>query len=176
MKDDKKITNLIFIIIILFLVAINIYIYIVNNKTTIVESINNKTVNDYYNDMASNEEVAQSITNNLNTMSERNRMQTYIGTYLTLIENQKYDEAYAKLNTTFKSTYFPTIEKYEEYIKSKYPKEIGVTYENIERQGEYYIVTIKLYDTSDSKYSTMEQRIVIKETGNNIYEISFQVK
>lgn len=174
---NEKIKRLCLLILVLILMAINIYIYLINNKTSNQKSNqNNVSTNQNVNStVASNEEVTNALESKIADMGERTRMQTYYGQFINLVETGKYDEAYEKLNKKFKTNYFPSVDKFKEYVVSKYPKNIRLVYTNIDRQGEYYILTVTVYDSFDENYQSFQQTVVVKENGNNDYEISFQV-
>lgn len=175
--EKNKIRNLILIIILLILIAINIYVYIIHHtEETQVANINN-IVNESTNySIATEEQTTNSLETKISNMTERNRMQTYFGQYITYIESEKYETAYSKLNASFKEKYFPTIDKFKEYYKTKYPSISNLTYSNIERQGEYYILTVTVSASLDTSFKSFEESVVIKENGNNDYEISFKVE
>lgn len=168
---DKRIKTIILIIIVLILIAINIYIFIIHNKTNKEVASENQIEENLTNEVSSSNLLEQKIS----TMSERSRMQTYIGQFILLLSKKDYDGAYAKLNPDFKTNYFPTVDKFKEYIIQKYPKTISINYTNIERQGQFFIVTLEISDSFSSDYTTITQRYVIEEKGNNNYLISFQV-
>lgn len=123
------------------------------------------------------EEEEQEEIKELKTLGERDRMERYFGKYIECIESQNYLEAYDLLNQEFKQNYFKTIEEYTKYIEEKYPEMIAVEYTNIERQGQYYVLFVKITDllgrTDDAK--TLEQKIVIYEKDYNDFELSFSV-
>ena len=88
------------------------------------------------------EEVKEERITDLKSMGEADRMYTYFFEYLGMIEWGKYEEAYNILYDDFKKQYYPTIESYINYAKKTYPDFMSIKYEGIERQGEYYILTV----------------------------------
>lgn len=182
---NKIIKNLIFAIVILILIALNIYIFISNNskkkendrkeENELNQAMSGYSVNDYsVNDVATKEQYENSIKEVLQTKTEKTRMQTYVGEFLDFIDFGKYDNAYSLLNSDFKTNNFKTIDDFKKYCAENFPKDIALNYVNIERQGEYWIVTADIWDTSNIDYSTIEKRFVVKENGNNDFTISFQ--
>ena len=109
-------------------------------------------------------------------MGERNRCQTYIGEFLSWIEEGNYDKAYNVLNSDFRTNYFPSVDEFKQYVLSHFPKNSVLQYDDINRQSPYYIVTVTMDDDLDSSFATLKQRFVVKENGNNDFEISFQVQ
>ncbi|MBR6033564.1 MAG: hypothetical protein IKP28_02325 [Clostridia bacterium] len=117
----------------------------------------------------------EKITDYVRTRGEKERMQVYLSEFLKHIEKGEYKEAYSRLYTKFKRNYFPTLETFTEYAKKYYSSFMSVTHEDIQRQGKYYILTVKIKDLAITQYE-IEQMYVIYEKGLNDYYISFQVK
>jgi len=121
----------------------------------------------------------------LSTLGERDRMQYYCGKFFNYIYKAKYEDAYKLLNSDFKSNYFPTQEEFEEYIENAFPTFYGIEYDDISRQGDLYVLRLKIVDftnvgKSESESTNEEedniQRVVIRENYYNDFEMSFQVK
>ena len=172
---DKRIINILLTILVLILIAINIKIYINNHE--IENNIDENTTNVNNINMQNNieENIQNTITTKVADMSERSRMQTYFGTFISYIEEKDYESAYGLLNESFKNNYFSTIEQFENYMK-KYPKDIAVDYKDIERQGELFVLTVEIKDVFNNDTPKITQRVVIRELGVNKFTISFQVE
>ena len=184
MKD--KTTILLSIAILTFLVC-NIALYA--NKI-LSPSIHNKSIEQQYQNylnqrieqeqeqediVVSDEEMAEEQLKDLKSMGEQDRMYTYVHTFLSYIESSDYKSAYDLLYSDFKEQYFKTQNEFEEYVKKKYPQFMKLEYESIERQGEYYIVSVLISSEIASDNPTIQQRFVLHENDFNDFEISFQV-
>ena len=124
----------------------------------------------------SEEEIEKDRITDLKSKGEADRMYTYFNTYITYVQGGYYEEAYSKLYEDFKAQYYPTLEDYTNYVKQRYPQFLGIEYASIERQGEYYILTVNITDTlATENFLTLQQKFVIHEKGINDFEISFQV-
>ena len=122
MNDKKKLVYIILTIIILLLVAINIQIFISHNfKEENNVSEENIITNKIYN-TTSEEEDFNNRKNKIASLTERQRMQTYFGEYISAIENKDYEKAYSLLYDNFKNNYFPTLLDFANYAEAKYPK------------------------------------------------------
>ena len=139
---------------------------LVANKTTVIEE-NNTAVQVPKTD--------EEIIKKLSTMGERDRMEYYCGEYFNHIEKKEYQAAYNMLYGEFKQRYFPTLEKYQEYVEKTYPSSWVLEYDDITRQGNIYVLRLKVGDALGSKEDTKVQRIVIKENNYNNFVMSFQV-
>lgn len=171
---DKKVINILLAIVVLILLAINIKIFINNHK----EKADVEQNSDVENSMIQNieqDDTQNVITSKVEDMTERSRMQTYFGTFISYIEEKNYESAYKLLNENFKNNYFSTLEQFETYIQ-KYPKDIAVDYKKIERQGELFVLTVEIKDVFNKEVQAITQRVVIRELGVNQFTISFQVE
>lgn len=117
----------------------------------------------------------EELVKKLATMGERDRMEYYCGEYFKHIEKQEYEAAYNMLYDEFKKNYFPSLEKYEEYVKKTYPESWVLEYDDISRQGNIYVLRLKVGDAFGSKDDVKVQRVVIQENNYNNFIMSFQV-
>lgn len=127
-------------------------------------------------DEISQEDIAKEQLTNLKSMGEEDRMYTYFYQYITMLQGEEYEKAYNVLYEDFKTQYFPTLEEYQNYIQGRYPTFISVKYNGIERQGEYYILTVIIGNAISSQSGTsLQQKFVLHEKDFNDFELSFQV-
>ena len=172
---NKRIINILLLIVILILIALNIIIYIKNHQENGKAVINaTSTENTSNGNINYEEENKNAITGKVATINEGSRMQTYFGSFITYIEEEEYEKAYNLLNEDFKNNYFKTIEEFKQYVQ-KYPENIIVDYQNIDREGEIFVLTVEIKDLYNSQAEAIKQRVVIKENGANDFKISFQV-
>lgn len=168
-KLKKNLRILLLIIAILTIIVLIVLIAINNSK-------NNKTseMAEQENSAESEELVENSITSNISKMSEEDRIESYIGEFISLIEEKNYSQAYNKLNANFKNNYFKTVEDFEKYAESKYPSNPNIEYSSIEKIGEIYLIQTKITDVIDSSFQEVSQKFVVRENGANDYTISFE--
>ncbi len=119
----------------------------------------------------------ENIIAKLQTMEERERMEFYFGMFLNNIENGEYEKSYDLLYSKFKENYFPTLESFEEYVQKVFPQMAGIEYENIERNGDVYVLWIKIADILNGKPTDEKQQmnIVIQENDYNDFVLSFSI-
>ncbi len=111
----------------------------------------------------------------LSGLGEGERMEYYCAEYFKCLEDGDYDGAYNLLYTEFKKNYFPTVEEFEKYVKKTYPEYWALQYDDITRQGDLYVLRLKILDVLGSRDNEKVQRIVIKENTYNDFVVSFQV-
>ena len=182
MKEKNKLNYLILIIVILILIAINLYIFINNYFNTEeslgeINNLNNVEINTDY-ELVSEEEEEENRINKIASLTEKQRMQTYFGQYISYIESKNYEEAYNLLYDGFKQTYFKTLEEFKDYAINNYPNNIVVEYTDIQRQGTIFILTVKVKDALNSidQEGIEEQQVVIIENSTNDFKLSFEVQ
>ncbi len=113
--------------------------------------------------------------NNLAGLGERDRIEYYVSEFIEAIENKTYDKAYDMLYDEFKENYFPTFSSFEEYAKTKFPSMFALEHTNIERNGEFYILWVTMYNPLGSKSDGIEMNFVVKENDLNDFVMSFSV-
>lgn len=119
----------------------------------------------------------QAIIDDLAGMEERDRIEYYFGEFIRNIELDNYAEAYEVLNEEFKNTYFSTQDRFVEYVKDHFPNEIAVEYNNIERNGNTYILWVKMSNAlTVDKSSGRAMNVVIREYAVHDFELSFSVE
>lgn len=176
MNKKVKVSDIILIIILLILVCLNIIIYTHTMQILETKQKNlaiNTNIDEKKEDKVQNEEDDTELEK-LKSMSERDRMEFYFSEYATYIEDEKYEKAYNLLYPEFKNNYFPTLDKFEEYVKKIYPKFMAFSYNNIDRQGYIYVLNIDIIDI-DNKNNKKSHRVVIQENDFNDFVLSFQV-
>ena len=172
---NKKIINILLAIVVLILIAITIKIFINNHKEESNETQNTLQINDNTVQSDEPEETQNAITSKVADMTERSRMQTYFGTFISYIEDKDYESAYKLLNDNFRNNYFKTLTEFETYMQ-KYPKDMAIDYKDIERQGEIFVLTVEIKDIFNNNVEPITQRVVIRELGVNQFTLSFQVE
>ena len=108
-------------------------------------------------------------------MGERDRIEYYASKFVSSIGNKSYEYAYSLLYDEYKERYFPTLEKFEEYAKTRLPSRLSLEYTNIERNGDVYVLWVTMYNPLGSKDSSIEMNFVVKEIELNNFTMSFSV-
>lgn len=171
-KNNQSFT-IILAIVACLLTMLNIKLYISKYQKQIDASQNTVNNNTSLQKKTDEEKKAELIAE-LKTMKERDRMERYFGEYIDYVESGEYEKAYALLYPEFKDTYFKTLDEFKEYVIKKYPDIIIVDYDNIERQGQYYVLFIKV-PKADGTSDMINQNIVLYEKDYAQYYISFSM-
>lgn len=122
------------------------------------------------------EKVDKIEVNSLVAMEERERIEYYLADFVGLIEKSKFDSAYDLLNEDFRNNFFPTVDEFKNYCKTKFPMMFSIEYTNIERNGNVYVLWVNIGNSLAGKDSAIEYNFVIQEHDLNDYELSFSVK
>lgn len=187
-KKDLKIRNEKIILVILTVAVVIWTIININSIFKVMKNVEkleaSKSENVVNTVVQENVVTAEEIEENTNQLEiedlkdkdERTRIQQYCGKFIRYIESKDYDKAYALLYPDFKNNYFKTVDDFANYAKGKFPSSlITVEYNNIERQGKYYILFTTVKTPLDSSYS-MDQKFILIENGFNDFQLSFDVK
>lgn len=113
--------------------------------------------------------------NRLKDMGERDRMEYYVSKFITSLGNKSYEYAYSLLYDEYKDNYFPTLEDFEKYVKTKLPSRLSVEYTNIERIGEIYVLWVTLKNPIGTEQNEVEMNFIVKENALNDFVMSFSV-
>ena len=176
---EKKIKRLLFLIIILILVAANIGIFVyyfgkVNQNNTNQEEKENIVNSNTTVIIDQNKVIQNVVENKISNMDEGNRIKSYYGKFIDLIQSKDYASAYNYLNDDFKANYFETLQEFSEYMSNKYPKNrIVVKYNTVERRGEIFVLGVIISDGKDKGFQEFSENIVIREISMNNFSISF---
>lgn len=179
MEENKKIKYIMLLIVVLLLIAINIIVFMNNYiEESNVEHAENKVTSNIVNELTSSEVDNKNRENKIASLNEKSRMQTYFGTYISYIEAKNYKSAYDLLYDGFKQTYFPTLQDFEQYAKTKYPNNMIINYTNITREGTIYVLTLEIRDVLNSNKQTEIEstQVVVMEEDINKFKISFEVQ
>lgn len=167
---NKKLVIILILMIVLSIVAVAVGITI--NKIAQKEK-QNEVSSELQ--LKTAEEKEQEEIAELKNMGEVKRMQFYVSKYFSYIEARDYENAYKLLYDEFKQNYFNTQEEFEMYIKNKYPDIITLNYENLERLGTYYVLTVSFSDLINNE-KNFTQLFVVRENGFNDFVLSFQAE
>ncbi len=119
----------------------------------------------------------ENIIAKLQDMEERDRIEYYFGMFLREMEEEEYEKAYQLLYEDFKKNYFPTLDSFTQYAQKTFPEMPVIEYENIERNGDVYILWITIDDALKGGPNTEKQKmnVVVRENDYNDFEMSFSV-
>jgi len=185
MRNFDKKTILLFVVA-LMLTAISIFLYmnkileptLHNNEVKAIYEKNKKSEQGIEDEeeVEIKEQTAEERLLELKSMTEADRIYKYFSEYMKCIDLEDYETAYSYLHSEFKQSYFPEFSQFEEYAKNAYPQYIGIQYEDINRQGTYYVLTVYIYDVIAETIETyVEQKFVIYENNFGEFVLSFQV-
>lgn len=172
MRNKKNIFLLVCIVI---LSIVNISIYM--TKIAIPTSTNNKIKKQYEAEMNAmwKEPTEKEKLEELQKMSEGQRIANYISQYFTFLEKKEYASAYKLLHPDFKNNYFKTEEAFEAYCKKTYPEMITTDIVGAIREGKYYIITIRILDFLKPNDPAKTVKHILVEEDFNKFQLSFQV-
>ena len=150
-KKKKLKTKRIAILISSIIVIIIISFSLINKKDNV--EINSQEIKE--------QQEEQKIISKLEDMNERNRMEYYLSVFINYLENEDYQSAYDLLYDEFKQTF---------------PRMMNIQHDNIERNGDVYVLWINVSDlVNGGPNDKKEMNVVIKENDFNDFVISFSI-
>ena len=170
MAKIKKKTLRIAIIITIFVLIILLFslLLLIRNSETRKQTNIEKANIEYI------EKANQKVVEDLSDKPEQERIQYYCANFFKLIDTKRYEDAYKLLYSEYKENFFPTFNNFKKYFEDYFPDDFGLSYSNIERFGDIYVLTVNLNDTVNGKYGhNFQLYVVIKENKLNDYVISF---
>ena len=189
MKKHRKldIIAIVLTIILLMTICVNVCVYIYKIISPLVQ---NKRVQKEYEELIkqrdeqlanirktkTEEEKNKEELEEVKEMEEKKRITYYFSKYITYLEEKNYEKAYDLLYEEYKNNYFPTLEDFEKYAKERYPDFMRIEHTYMSRQGDYYILTVNIYNLLTNEIIEKEQKYVIKEKDFLDYVLSFQVR
>lgn len=98
-----------------------------------------------------------------------------INKFFEAVNANDYNYAYNCLAESFKQNKFPTQKQFENYIKNNFYNKNDVKYLNYRKEGNYYIYTVNIINSTDTTKSVQKDFIVnLKE--DRQFEMSFSVE
>ena len=168
-KSNKKLNKRRsgFIILIFILIFVNVKL-IQRNNTLDTDNIQNQE--------DSEKVYKEKIVNRLAEMNERDRIEYYFATFVNKLEAKEYESAYDLLYDEFKKNYFPTLEEFTSYAEKTFPTMMNIEHENIERNGEVYVLWIYISDMLNGGPDDKKAlNVVVREDALNEFVLSFSV-
>lgn len=167
-KNSKNL-KIIILIMIISLVVLLFFLLLITRNTNETKKSNIEKANIEY-----NEKVNVQKKEDLSKKSEQQRMQYYCGSFFKLIDAGQYEEAYKLLYDKYKENYFPNLNNFKRYFEEYFPSDFSLSYSNIERFGDIYVLMVNVNDIVNGAYGhNFELYVVIQENSLNDYVISF---
>lgn len=172
-KNKKKNKGILYIIVILMAILILLAIILLNLSTPDKEGVENAQGEEQNLEELAN----QAIVARLQKLEERDRMEYYFTVFLEAIENGEYEKAYNLLYADFKAEYFPTLDAFKTYAQKTFPEFAVVEHENIERNGDVYVLWVYVSDAINGNPGEKKEiNFVIKENYYNDFVMSFSAE
>lgn len=175
MNKEINLKNVILIFIILVLLLANLIVLLKMNNLDKQLIANGNQNEETSQEVQSNKSEEEQELEKLQEMTERDRMEYYFYKFISYIHSEDYSKAYDLLYPQFKETYFKTEEEFKNYAIKTYPQSVGFAYNDIDRQGSIYVLTITVMDTNKKVTDQKSQRVVIQENNFNDFVLSFQI-
>lgn len=111
-----------------------------------------------------------------NNASEQEKVAICISKFIKLINSKEYEEAYKKLDTTFKKNKFDSVEKFKNYIKNELFNYNIATIQSEDKIGDVYTCKVKIKSGVGVSAEEKEITVVMKLLEGTDFVMSFNVE
>lgn len=167
MNEQAKKKKLLKIILILLVVLLIVVVIIIRS---VINSKQPKTEEEILSEYEKQKNERAIV--DLSGKSENERMKYYCSEFFKYIGLKRYEEVYDMLYSEYKENYFPTLASFEKYMSEYFSEDVSITYNNIERLGNMYVLWIDVKEVYNNGYS-FSMNIVIREDAYNDIKMSF---
>ena len=98
-----------------------------------------------------------------------------INKWIQMLNNRDYSSAYKALDETFRNNNFGNEDKFEEYMREKYPLHYSITFNEYNEENDVSIVAITLKDITNKDTTTKDLKIIMKLNENYDFVMSFEI-
>lgn len=160
-------TILVFLIILIMLLVLSLILYKLITKTDDTTSFEKAS-------LAYEEKVNELALEDLSGKTEQQRMQYYCAQFFKYISIRDFEKAYNLLYSEYKENYFPTLESFKKYMIEYFPSDVSLTYNNMERLGNIYVLWVHVKDVyNGTNGHNFDMYVVIQENAYNDIQMSF---
>lgn len=145
-----------------------------SNENCYVITVNAKDLLDYDIQLDDYTIESDEYKESYNKAEDVEKAYTDIAKFFKMINNKDYEAAYNVLGETYRKNYFPTLEKFKEYVKKNFFDYTTVTdSEDVTKSSSYYVCTINTVSKSGKEKT--ETFVVSLEEGTG-FKLSFTIK
>lgn len=106
--------------------------------------------------------------------NEKRKVQMNADKWILMLNNKDYKAAYEVLDESFRDQYFGTVEKFEEYMRGRFPEYYGLTFSDFSEEAGVYIQKILLTDIRAKQDFVLPETIIMKLTEDG-FKMSFRI-
>lgn len=106
--------------------------------------------------------------------NEKRKVQMNADKWILMLNNKDYKAAYEVLDESFREQYFGTVEKFEEYMRGRFPEYYGLTFSDFSEEAGVYIQKILLTDIRAKQDFVLPETIIMKLTDDG-FKMSFRI-
>ncbi len=106
--------------------------------------------------------------------NEKRKVQMNTDKWILMLNNKDYKAAYEVLDEAFRGEYFGTVEKFEEYMRVRFPEYYGLTFSDLSEEAGVYVQKILLTDIRAKQDFVLPETIIMKLTDDG-FKMSFRI-
>lgn len=117
---------------------------------------------------------SEEVQQKYNGGNETRKVQMNVDKWILMLNNKDYKAAYEVLDESFREQYFGTVEKFEEYMRGRFPEYYGLTFSDFSEEAGVYIQKILLTDIRAKQDFVLPETIIMKLTDDG-FRMSFRI-
>lgn len=107
--------------------------------------------------------------------NEQTKVLMNIDKWIDMLNNRDYKTAYSVLDETFRNNNFGSEEKFEEYMREKFPGHYKLNYGNYEKQGQNNVQEVVLTQIVEDEVGSVSTSVVMKLLEGTNFVMSFNI-
>ena len=106
--------------------------------------------------------------------NERRKVEMNVDKWIQMLNHRDYKAAYQVLDESFKSKHFQDLNRFEEYMTSRFPLYYGITLSDFSNEAGVYIQKILMTDITAKMKNPLHENIIMKLTDEG-FVMSFRI-
>lgn len=106
--------------------------------------------------------------------NERRKVEMNVDKWIQMLNHRDYKAAYQVLDESFKSKHFQDLNRFEEYMRSRFPLYYGITLSDFSNEAGVYIQKILMTDITAKMKAPLHENIIMKLTDEG-FVMSFRI-
>lgn len=106
--------------------------------------------------------------------NERRKVEMNVDKWIQMLNHRDYKAAYQVLDESFKSKHFQDLNRFEEYMRSRFPLYYGITLSDFSNEAGVYIQKILMTDITAKMKNPLHENIIMKLTDEG-FVMSFRI-
>lgn len=111
--------------------------------------------------------------------NDQNKVAMNISKWESMINKRDYQSAYNVLDETFRNNNFGSVENFEDYMRTMYPKYYNINIKDVKKESNAYVADVEIQEKDFNTVTgagTYENKIILQLKDNRDFVMSFYVR